>query len=92
MLVAERRKRIRQPEILRFLTLLEGLSIVQDAPAVTDSINNILPLAREIRIVSIRRLLFGIIDPHGAPLATLDGGLQKAAQRSGVTIFARHAG
>lgn len=38
VLVGERSKRLRQPEIRRFTTLLESLSIVQDVPPVGDQV------------------------------------------------------
>ena len=47
LLVGERRKRIRQPEVRRFLDLLKGLSILEDGQPFADTVSNILPLARE---------------------------------------------
>ena len=47
MLAGERRKRLKQPEILRFLALLEGLPILQDGQAVSEkNVSNVPPLAR----------------------------------------------
>jgi hypothetical protein len=37
---------LKQPEILRFVALLEGLSILQDGQAVSESVSTVLPLAR----------------------------------------------
>lgn len=50
VLAGARRKPLKQPEILRFVSLLEGLSILQDAQAVTDNVSNVLPLARDYRL------------------------------------------
>ncbi len=47
LLVGERRKRIRQPEVRRFVELLKGLRIVEDSQSVADAVSNVLPLARE---------------------------------------------
>jgi predicted nucleic acid-binding protein len=89
MLAGERRKRLKQPEILRFLALLEGLSIIQDDQAVSESVSNILPLARDYRLSACDAAYLELSIRHAVPLATLDAKLQKAAQRAGVKIFAR---
>ena len=47
VLVGERSKRLRQPEIRRFTTLLQSLPVVQDARPVTAYISEVLPVARE---------------------------------------------
>src|ERR1700736_5824544 len=47
LLVGERRKRIRQPEVRRFVELLKDLSIFEDGQPFADTVSNILPLARE---------------------------------------------
>jgi predicted nucleic acid-binding protein len=88
MLAGERRKRLKQPEILRFLALLEGLSIVQDGQAVSESVRNVLPLACDYDLSAYDAAYLELSIRHGVPLATLDAKLQKAAQRAGVKIFA----
>jgi predicted nucleic acid-binding protein len=88
MLAGERRKRLKQPEILRFLALLEGLSIVQDGQAVSESVSNVLPLARHYDLSAYDAAYLELSIRLGVPLATLDAKLQKAAQRAGVKIFA----
>ena len=87
MLVGERRKRLKQPEILRFVALLEGLSILQDAQAVTDNVSNVLPLARHYGLSAYDAAYLELAIRHSAPLATLDGDLQRAARRAGVRIL-----
>ena len=47
VLIAERRKRIKPPEIRRFVELLDGLTVILDSQSVTESVSNILPIARE---------------------------------------------
>ena len=89
MLAGERRKRLKQPEILRFLALLEGLSIIQDDQAVSESVSNVLPLARDYDLSAYDAAYLELSIRHAVPLATLDAKLQKAAQRAGVKIFAR---
>jgi len=50
VLVAKRRKFLKQPEIKQFTTLLESLSLVQDTRRVANHVNDVLPLARTYRL------------------------------------------
>jgi len=88
VLAGERGKRLRQPEIRRFTTLLEGLSLVQDVQPVCDHVSNVLPLAREYGLSAYDAAYLELAIRHGAPIATLDGKLRKAAQKAGIGIFA----
>ena len=88
VLTGERSRRLRQPEIRRFTTLLEGLSLVQDAQPVGDHVSNVLPLAREYGLSAYDAAYLELSIRHGVPLATLDGRLQRAAQRAGIRVFA----
>ena len=87
VLAGERSKRLRQPEIRRFMTLLESLSLVQDVQPVCDRVNSVLPLAREYGLSAYDAAYLELAIRHGAPLATLDGKLRKAAQKSGIKPF-----
>lgn len=87
VLVGERTKRLRQPEIQRFTALLEGLLLTQDSQTVGEHIGNVLPLAREYRLSAYDAAYLELSIRYEAPLATLDGKLQKAAQNAGVTVF-----
>ncbi len=87
LLVGERRKRLKQPEILRFVALLEGLSILPDGQAVSESVSNVLPLARHYGLSAYDAAYLELAIRHSAPLATLDGDLQKAAKRAGYPDF-----
>jgi predicted nucleic acid-binding protein len=87
LLVGERRKRIRQPEVRRFVELLKGLSILEDGQPFADTLSNILPLAREHDLSAYDAAYLDVAVRHGAPLATLDGALQKAARAAGVKLF-----
>lgn len=87
VLVAERRKRIRQPEIRRFVELLGDLTVVMDSQTVADSLGNILPLGREYGLSAYDAAYLDVAIRHGAPLATLDGNLQKAGRKAGIDIF-----
>lgn len=44
--VAERNKRLSQPDVRRFLTLLRSLSLITDAQPVGELVDNVLPGAR----------------------------------------------
>jgi predicted nucleic acid-binding protein len=87
ILVGERKNRLRQPEIRRFTTLLESLPLVQDAQPVGEYVSEVLPLAREYRLSAYDAAYLELSMRHGAPLATLDAKLQRAAERAGVEIF-----
>jgi predicted nucleic acid-binding protein len=87
MLIGERRKRLKQPEILRFVALLEGLSILQDDQAVSECVSNVLPLARNYGLLAYDAAYLELAIRHSASLATLDGDLRKAARRADVRIF-----
>lgn len=86
-LVGERTKRLRQPEIQRFTALLEGLPLAQDSQTVGEHIGNVLPLARQYGLSAYDAAYLELAIRYEAPLATLDGKLQKAAQNAGVTVF-----
>jgi predicted nucleic acid-binding protein len=88
VLAGERSKRLRQPEIRRFTTLLEGLSLVQDVQPVSDHMRNVLPLAREYGLSAYDAAYLELSIRRSAPLATLDGKLQKAARKAGTKVFA----
>jgi predicted nucleic acid-binding protein len=87
MLVGERKKCLRQPEIRRFTALLESLPLVQDAQPVGEYIGNVLPLAREYSLTAYDAAYLELSMRCNAPLATLDAKLQRAAERAGVEIF-----
>ena len=87
LLVGERRKRIRQPEVRRFINLMEGLSIVEDGQPFVDTVSNVLPLAREYELSAYDAAYLDVAVRHQIPIATLDGALQKACTTAGVKIF-----
>jgi predicted nucleic acid-binding protein len=91
VLTGERKKRLNQPEIQRFITLLESLSLVQDVQPVGHHVSNVLPLARQYSLSAYDAAYLELSIRHRAPLATFDGKLQKAAQKAGVRIFTGEA-
>jgi predicted nucleic acid-binding protein len=89
LLVAERRKRVRESAIRRFIELLEGLTVVVASQSVTESVSNILSLAREYSLSAYDAAYLHVALRHSAPLATLDNSLQKAGRNAGIEIFSR---
>jgi predicted nucleic acid-binding protein len=87
VLVGERKKRLNQPEIESFATLLESLSIVQDAQPISDNIRRVLPLARTHGLTAYDAAYLELSVRHSTPLATLDRNLRKAAKESGIKLF-----
>jgi predicted nucleic acid-binding protein len=88
ILVGERNKRLHQREIQRFTTLLQNLSVDQDAQSAEENLTNVLPLAREFSLSAYDAAYLELSLRHSAPLATLDQRLRKAAQRAGASLFA----
>ena len=58
-----------------------------DSQSVTESVSNILLLAREYGLSAYDAAYLDVAIRHGASLATLDGKLQKAGQKAGIEIF-----
>ena len=87
--MAERRKRVKQPEIRRFVELLDALTVIMDSQSVTESVSNIVPIAREHGICVYDAAYLDVAVRHGVPLATLDSALQKAGRKAGIEIV-RH--
>lgn len=85
--VGERRKRITQPEIRRFLELLEALTVQQDSLPLSASVSNILPLAQAYGLSAYDAAYLEVAIRRGALLTTLDTRLEKAARKAGVEIF-----
>jgi predicted nucleic acid-binding protein len=87
LLVGERRKRIRRPEVQRFVELLKGLNIVEDAQSVADAVRNIFPLAQNYSLSAYDGAYLDVAVRRDIPLATLDGDLKKAALAAGIKTF-----
>lgn len=87
LLVAERQKRVKQPEVRRFVELLAGLTIIEQSQTVADTVRDVLPLAREHHLSSYDAAYLEVAIRREAPLATLDRTLEKASRSAGVRIF-----
>jgi predicted nucleic acid-binding protein len=87
LVAAERRRRLTETDSARFLALLADLPIrvIQEPPQRVTG--EILALARETGLSSYDASCLDLAMREGAPLATLDDGLRKAAGRVGVHLF-----
>ncbi len=85
-LVGERKKRLTQPDIKLFLSLIESLSFIEDVQSVGKSVRNVFPLAREYGLTAYDASYLELAIRHGVPLATLDGKLRNAAKQAGVKV------
>jgi predicted nucleic acid-binding protein len=89
LVMGERRKRLRQAEIQRFVDLLEELSMVQDVQPRSVMMSAALAIAREHRLSAYDAAYLELAIRASAPLATLDKALRAAARKAGVTVYAR---
>jgi predicted nucleic acid-binding protein len=87
LLVAERKKRLRQADSVRFITLLSQLPITVEYERTGTVMNDLLTLARASDLSSYDASYLDLSMRKGLPLATLDGRLLKAAKKTNVPIF-----
>jgi predicted nucleic acid-binding protein len=87
VVVGQRRKRITQPEVRRFVELLEGLNIRQEALPVAASVSNVVPLALEYDLSAYDASYLEVAIRRGARLATLDTRLERAGKKAGVELL-----
>ena len=87
LVVAERRKRVKQADVRLFLELLGGLTIIEHSQTAADTVSHVLPLAREYDLSAYDAAYLDVAARQGAPLATLDRALRKAGRSAGIKIF-----
>jgi predicted nucleic acid-binding protein len=87
ILSGERSKRLNQPEIHRFSTLLQSLIVIQDVQPVDEQLTNVLPLACDYGLSAYDAAYLELSLRHNAPLATLDRKLRTAAQKAGAKLL-----
>jgi predicted nucleic acid-binding protein len=88
LLVAERRKRLREIDSVRFLSLLTQLPIHVEQAWPERSMNELLSLGRANDLSSYDASYLDLAMRHGLPIATLDRKLTEAAKQMGVPIIA----
>ncbi len=87
LLVAERRKRLKEADSVRFITLLSQLPIVVEHDQTERIMKDLLPLARTNSLSSYDACYLDLSMRKGISIATLDTQLKKAAQKTDVSIF-----
>lgn len=87
LLVAERRKRLKEADSVRFLTLLSQLPIVVDYERTERIMKDLLALARTNNLSSYDAYYLDLSMRKGISIATLDTQLKKAAKKTDVSIF-----
>ena len=87
VLVAERRKRVKQADVRRFVELLGGLTLIEQSQTAIDTVSSVLPLARQYGLSAFDAAYLDVAVRQGAPLATLDSTLEKAGRSAGIKIF-----
>ncbi len=86
LLVAERRNRLTEAGTVRFFALLNGLPIMVEQETPDRMLREIVALAREHNLSTYDASYLDLAMRSGLPIATLDTGLIKAAQKSKVDI------
>lgn len=87
LLTAERRGRISGPDASRFSNLLLRLPIVVDPVDRRRALDEVRRLARNQNLSAYDASYLDLALHLGIPLATLDKGLERAADRAGVECF-----
>ena len=87
LLVAERKKRLSQASVVRFLALLGGLPITVEQETPERMLKEIVSLAREHELSTYDASYLDLAMRLGLPLATLDTSLAKAARECKVPAF-----
>lgn len=86
LLVAERRKSIRDSEIVHFFTLLESFNIITDDETHLRARHDTRALAREHKLSAYDATYLELAMRLGLPLATRDDDLRRAAKKVGVAV------
>lgn len=85
---AESRGMVAEARSQAFVGLLERLNIVVDTATAAHALGDTLHLARRYKLSAYDAAYLELALRTGSPLATLDADLKKAAQTTGVRLFA----
>lgn len=85
--VAERKRRLDNASVTRFLELLDQLPLIYEPEQKTRMLKNVLDLAREYRLSTYDASYLDLAMRSGLPLATRAGDLTKASKQAGVPLF-----
>jgi predicted nucleic acid-binding protein len=84
---AERVGHISAPDTARFLELLAGLRFEQNSSEPLATLRQALGIARQHGLTAYDAAYLDLAMREGLPLATLDGGLRRAAANAGVPLY-----
>jgi len=87
LLVAERRKRLKQVDSVRFITLLSQLPIVVEDKGSEKVMKDLLALGRTSHLSSYDASYLDLAMRKDCPIATIDKKLMEAAKEVSVTIL-----
>lgn len=87
LLVAERKKRLSQAAVVRFLALLGNLPITVEQETPERMLKEIISLAREHALSTYYAFYLDLAMRLGLPLATLDASLATAAKKCKIPAF-----
>ncbi len=87
LLVAERKKRLKQADSIRFLALLLQLPVETEKEWTQEAMPDLLALGRNLGLSSYDLSYLDLAVRRGCPLATLDQKLIAAAEKTGVPIL-----
>jgi len=87
LLVAERKKRLTQAAVVRFLALLGGLPVTVEQETPERMLKDIVSLAREHGLSTYDASYLDLAMRFDLPIATLDASLVKAAKKCKVPAF-----
>ena len=85
LLLAERRRRLTESQVARFLRLLEGLPITVDLTLHPRQV--LIDAARRHGLTTYDACYLVTAESFGLPLATRDAAVQAAAKRAGVPLL-----
>lgn len=86
LLVAEAKNRIREADVATLVSIVADLPITVESPGIRLTGSITLPLARKHGLTVYDASYLELAERLGAPLATLDAHLRKAARAAGVPL------
>jgi predicted nucleic acid-binding protein len=87
LLAAERRKRLSEASVVRFLTLVAGLPIVVEQETPERMLKETVSLARQHGLSTYDASYLDLAMRLGLPLSTQDASLKKAAKKCRVPLY-----
>ena len=87
LLVAERKKRLKEADSVRFITLLSQLPIIVEYERTERMMKDLLTVARANKLSSYDASYLDLSMRKGFPIATIDTRLIQAAKKTDVPIF-----